>query len=73
MTALSEAQACVESAEANHLRLCQARDRGEQVDLALEMAYRRLVKAKELLAEIENDSDNWIAGPSGPQEGALSG
>lgn len=51
----------------------QARDRGEQVDVALDLAYRRLVKAKELLAEVETDSDNWIAGPSGPTEGALSG
>lgn len=73
MTALSEAQACVRSAEANHLRLCQARDRGESVDVALDMAYRRLVKAKELLTEVESDSDNWIAGPAGPTEGALSG
>lgn len=60
MTALSEARACVDSAEANHLRLCQARDRGESVDVALDLAYRRLVKAKELLAEVEADSENWI-------------
>jgi len=60
VTALSEAQACVESAEANHLRLCQAKDRGEAVDLALDLAYRRLVKAKELLAVVEADSENWI-------------
>lgn len=59
MTALTEAQACVSSAEANHLRLCQARDRGESVDLALDLAYRRLVKAKELLAVCEADSENW--------------
>jgi hypothetical protein len=60
MTALSEAQACVESAEANHLRLCQAKDQGESVDVALDLAYRRLVKAKELLAVVEADSENWI-------------
>lgn len=59
MTALSEAWACVESAEANHLRLCQAKDLGETVDVALDLAYRRLVKAKELLAVVEADSENW--------------
>lgn len=70
MNPLAEARACVRSAEANHLRLCQAKDRGEHVDVALDMAYRRLVKAKELLAEVETDSDNWM---SDPTEGARRG
>lgn len=49
----AEAEVRVISAAAHHRRLCEAYDRGENVDVALKLAHRNLVHAKEQLADLE--------------------
>jgi phage terminase Nu1 subunit (DNA packaging protein) len=52
MSALGEAEVRVISAAAHHRRLCEAYDRGEQVDVALKLAHTHLAAAKARLAEL---------------------